>query len=77
MPQSKYMKPFECTICKKKRYKSAVGLSRHKNAKHSNYNIPSIQSYICQKVLLMNEKKCSYMLSTNNFLLLFEKPANK
>ncbi|RIB21711.1 hypothetical protein C2G38_2175822 [Gigaspora rosea] len=47
MPRSKYKNPFECTICKKKKwYKSVAGLSQHKNAKHSNYNIPPIQFYI-------------------------------
>ncbi|CAG8853761.1 43677_t:CDS:1, partial [Gigaspora margarita] len=30
---------------KKKRYKSAAGLSRHENTKHSNYNISPVQHY--------------------------------
>ncbi|CAG8800033.1 712_t:CDS:1, partial [Racocetra fulgida] len=41
--------PFEYTICKKKWYKSAAGLSQHENTKHSNYNIPPIQHYTLPK----------------------------
>ncbi|RIB24881.1 hypothetical protein C2G38_2167348 [Gigaspora rosea] len=62
MPQSKYKKPFECTICKKKHYKSAAGLSRHENAKHNNYNIPPIQPYILPESAINEWKKIQYLM---------------
>jgi len=77
MPQLRYTKPFEYTICKK----NGTNLQQD----FHDIKMPSIVITIyllfslifCQKVLLMNGKECSYTLSTNDFLLLFEKPANK
>ncbi|CAG8848280.1 9500_t:CDS:2, partial [Racocetra persica] len=57
MPQSASNKPFECTICKKKRYKSSAGLSRHENSKHNDYNTPPIQHYVLPENAINEWKK--------------------
>ncbi|CAG8806399.1 26564_t:CDS:2, partial [Dentiscutata erythropus] len=57
MPRLTSNKPFECTICKKKWYKSSAGLSRYENAKHNDYKTPPIQQYILPENAINKWKK--------------------
>ncbi|KAF0478866.1 hypothetical protein F8M41_023929 [Gigaspora margarita] len=72
MSQS-YNKPFEYTICKKKWYKSAAGLLRHENAKHSNYNISPVQHYTLPENAVKEWKEMLVHSIHKRFSLAFQK----